>query len=944
MCLHGRSPPLVLLVWALAACGPDEVPLRERLDAASATPDDAADAASADASAPPADADAPAPVTLDTRTRCTADPADNPPGSGRFGCWFEDRHGLPAYEYTRGLVTDLGLNYTRRDGDAGADDHWHQVGNTRITAMAHADGRVRLFDGTRGPKWVSEFSAGRVTVDGAPLAEGVQPRLTFGVGYVEWAVQDADTGVAARRTVYAPYGDTPMLVVEHEIANDGAAVRALAVRELWDARLHFLTAALVYGSAPDGSDLEREQRLTRYAQTAQLQRATGAVMVDTDRRPDVEAPPPTQESDEDYYPGTLGLVLLDGLPDAWGARLATACAAGRDDCEPAALTTRGRSTTRIGPPPFGVDAEPLEDASLGPAPLSDRPFAPWLERALTVDPGQRATVRFVVLYDEDVAAQARVERLLTEPPISLDESAAAWDAVLPRADLPAPDPAEAAMARELRWHGYYLLSAANEEAFYGVHDIDQGSAYGYLQGLRGAARDNLINSVAVLWTRPDLAQEQIRYILQTTTPGDAKISYGTAGFGQLEDATIHGKPSDLDLWLLWAIVEYVQATRDFEFLELEVPYWPPYAGRTDTVRTRIARSLEWLTESIGVGEHGMLKVGSGDWSDGITWLAERRGVFLEDGESSFNTAFAAYVFPRVADLLAGRDDALAGEYRAWGQRLADAMAAQYNGDWFYRAWDGLGVPIGDNRLFLEHHVWILVGDVPTPAQRASVIANIDRVLADPSPIGAWLLYPPIEGTVLIPGWDVNGGVWSAMNGILTWGLSRSSPERAWAELVANSMIRHTAEYPHTWYGIWSGPDAYNATYADRPGETFYHLATPMTDFPVTNSNRHALPQIAAIKLAGVESDPDGLVIDPRLPFPRFEYETPTAAVRFAPEGVSGHTRFAAAGRVQLRLPEGLDPETARVTVGDAPVAHRRTELGIAFDVPAGLARWTVSPP
>jgi hypothetical protein len=49
------------------------------------------------------------------------------------------------------------------------------------------------------------------------------------------------------------------------------------------------------------------------------------------------------------------------------------------------------------------------------------------------------------------------------------------------------------------------------------------------------------------------------------------------------------------------------------------------------VRERLGRSLDWLLNEIGVGERGLLKVGSGDWSDGISFLASDRRAFGRGG-------------------------------------------------------------------------------------------------------------------------------------------------------------------------------------------------------------------------------------------------------------------------------------------------------------------------
>jgi hypothetical protein len=68
-----------------------------------------------------------------------------------------------------------------------------------------------------------------------------------------------------------------------------------------------------------------------------------------------------------------------------------------------------------------------------------------------------------------------------------------------------------------------------------------------------------------------------------------------------------------------------------------------------------------------------------------------------------------------------------------------------------------------------------------------------------------------------------------------------------------------------WYGIWSGPDAYNAHFGEQAGETFVQPATPMQEFPVMNANAHAGPLLGLLRVLGVETDEAGIVVRDRGP-------------------------------------------------------------------------------
>lgn len=880
--------------------------------------------------------DAPSPPPAPTRpaSACKADRAANAPGSGSFGCWITDPNGLPAYEWTLPEGDPRGDFVTKRDDPDLSNDHWHQVGNTRVRGMAHTDGRVRFTDGTRGTKWVSQWSESGVAIEGVDVPHEAR-RLVFGMGYAAETSDYADVQVT--RTVFAPWGagiDDPVLYVEYRLESRAADPRSVALRETWDAGMHPLNLELLYSIFPEQGDQRRDEFMAKFDQTAAWDAKHGAVTIDTDARADVVKPARMEAADGDYYPGTLALALLGGEPEGYAFEKRLECSG----CTAATFATKGASTTHVGPPPFGV--LPSAGKASAQAKADANAFVAQLGKTVTLAPGASTRVVFAVAYDDDEKIGKLLDRLRTAPPPTPAENAAEVAKVVPKVELPEGKAFDQALARELRWHGYYLVSSANLEEYYGVHNLDQQAAYGYLQGLRGTPRDVFITAVAAIHLRPDLAREAIRYLLMTATPEDAKMAYSTANFGQLTDASIHTNPSDLDFWLLWAIVEYVGATRDFALLEEQVPYWPPATGKKATVLERVSRALGRLTTTIGFGPHGMFRVGSGDWNDAIRFLAPSANVFATNGESSFDTAFGAYVFPRVADMVASRDAALAKQFSDLGTQLADVMRAQYNGKWFHRAWDGAGGAIGDDRIFLEHHGWLLVSDVPTADQRASVIREIDDRLSSKSPIGTWLVYPEVPQPVLLAGWDVNGGIWPAMNMLLVWGLSRTDPARAWREFADNSMAKHADVYPEVWYGIWSGPDSYNAAYARRPGEAPFHAGTPLTDFPVTNSNRHAMPLIDLVKLAGVDYDARGVTIRPRVPFAVFSFDTPLLALSYRADAVEGRFGFLSPGEVTLRLPTAIT--SPKVTVNGAIVASTTKGDSVVFTVPAGRATFRVA--
>jgi len=109
---------------------------------------------------------------------------------GDFGAWSEDEAGLPVFEVRL---------------DALAGDVWHQVGNDRVTATTHADGRATLY-------W---FEEGLVRLGSSEPPARVHA-LRFGCGWAEWRWRTGE--LEGVRWVWAPFGDAPGLRIDVELS------------------------------------------------------------------------------------------------------------------------------------------------------------------------------------------------------------------------------------------------------------------------------------------------------------------------------------------------------------------------------------------------------------------------------------------------------------------------------------------------------------------------------------------------------------------------------------------------------------------------------------------------------------------------------------------------------------------------------------------------------
>ena len=160
----------------------------------------------------------------------------------------------------------------------------------------------------------------------------------------------------------------------------------------------------------------------------------------------------------------------------------------------------------------------------------------------------------------------------------------------------------------------------------------------------------MMYTIPMTYIDPALAREMLEYTMRLMTT-DGKLPYCTYGVGMNGGAVVHKNPSDLPLSLLWGLSEYLFATRDFAFLKEKIPFYPKHNGESSTVKERIKLAVNFLLNESGFGIHGLVRIGDGDWNDGISTMVKNRRRLVRRGESMYNSALALYVLPRISKLL-----------------------------------------------------------------------------------------------------------------------------------------------------------------------------------------------------------------------------------------------------------------------------------------------------
>lgn len=840
-------------------------------------------------------------------------------GSGIFGRWVVDERGWPAYDYRLDQHADARATYPVSEQNADGEpldrrDHWAAFGNHRVNAHIFNDGVIELVTQDRGVEYLNKLDEERQAYAGGFgwLSDGDETWCTaykwrpkaartsrrFGMGYAATSLEHR--GVRATRVTAAPPGNVAAIISDVTLENLGGEPRTLTHWEYWDVfrrpiEINWVVSGDPFALAPATARQSRDARNGWFAEAASFDADASRLglvrsYVGAEPRPAANAP-----SAADYYANSPFLTApLGGVSDVF---LHQAGFFGLGSvAQPDAVL-------------FDVAGLGAESFALQPRSALGQPHAFVMKSVVTLAPGEQKTLRFVYGY-------AREGEAFPDDPNWHDPSFSARDAQAEAladklfyfGEASAPE-----LGRELAWHAYQVEASVGYRDYWQGPVVPQGSTYLYLHGADGAARDLGLFALPLVYTNPALARAELRLYMGIQF-ADERFSYAFQGHGMLDDASIHSAPSDLPLFFLWALGEYLGATGDLGFLDENAPYWPREARPDATVWNHTVGALRHLFDVVGTGEHGLIRIGTGDWSDGIVLEAPNRELAVAKGESVPNTQMAVAVLPRIADLVESRAPELAGEVRARVKDYRQALTSAHNDAHFYRCYFGDGKPRYADTINLEAQIWALIADTFDPGlARETLLQNVAARLDDPSPIGA----------TLTPG----AQVWPAISAPLSWGYARSDPARAWKHFTRNTMAAHAQAFPESWYGIWSGPDGVSST----SGWTWKSQVTPMTDFPVQNNNTHALPLLAALKLAGVEATAEGLTLSPRIPSRKFSLRT--ALIELSQRGATLSGRYRPSGKtartLSLEAPAGERVESARAN-------------GKQVEVPSGAKTVTLS--
>lgn len=222
--------------------------------------------------------------------------------------------------------------------------------------------------------------------------------------------------------------------------------------------------------------------------------------------------------------------------------------------------------------------------------------------------------------------------------------------------------------------------------------------------------------------------------------------------------------SDDLLWLAYLVIEYINFTGDEEILQIETPYLegkPLEEGQDEKYdryvesnikETIYKHAIRAIEKSINFGEHGIPKIGSGDWNDGFSTVGNKG-----KGESIWLGFFLYTILDAFIPICEKQQDfELAKKYEEIKMNLKKSLNTNgWDGRWYKRAYmdDGniLGSMQNDEcRIDSIAQSWSVISNAGDNDKKYISMDSLENHLIDKENGIIKLLDPPFEKGKLEP--------------------------------------------------------------------------------------------------------------------------------------------------------------------------------------------------
>ncbi len=315
--------------------------------------------------------------------------------------------------------------------------------------------------------------------------------------------------------------------------------------------------------------------------------------------------------------------------------------------------------------------------------------------------------------------------------------------------------------------------------------------------------------------------------------------------------------SDPSFWMILAVCQAVKETGDFGFLDKEIPYLDE---GTDTVYGHLKRAAEWFLRPDNYGPHGLPRIHHADWNDALN-------IPDEQAESVLMAMFVLYGFSELAGLSERLGEKTYAEFlRKEAAKLSETVnRIAFNGDYYVRAFSKFGT-VGDKgqaggAIYVNPQVWAILAGIVPDDRLPKVLAAIDGMETEEGIPLCAPPYPTYDERVgrmsgMLPGVYENGGIYN---------------HAGCFKVMADCKLKRKDHAMNTLLKIM--PDGVHNPSSRTTTEPYVftncYLKHPAVDMMVgfswqTGTSAWGL-RCFYEGILGIQSDYDGLRIDPCLP-------------------------------------------------------------------------------
>ncbi|MGA2545964.1 MAG: glycosyl transferase [Rectinemataceae bacterium] len=287
-----------------------------------------------------------------------------------------------------------------------------------------------------------------------------------------------------------------------------------------------------------------------------------------------------------------------------------------------------------------------------------------------------------------------------------------WDGLLSNFQAELPDEHAARMLNA--WNQYQCMATFNLSRSTSMYETGIGRGMGF--------RDSNQDILGFVHMIPERARERILDIAST------QLSDGTC-YHQYQPLTKKGNVEvgndfyDDHLWLVLSTCAYIKETGDRGILE-ETCGYADKESKTENLLHHLERSIDCTMRKRG--PRGLPLIGHADWNDCLNlncFSTEPNESFQTAGDvagSQAESVMIAGLFLHVSremaalyDFMARPDDAKRMLDRR-EEMLAAVEGAGWDGEWYRRAYDASGKPVGskeneEGKIYVESQGWCVLG-------------------------------------------------------------------------------------------------------------------------------------------------------------------------------------------------------------------------------------------